>query len=109
MSAGHRRKGAAGELEVVDLLHAHGWTAAHRNFDSGSAGGGDVARGPEGAVLEVKRHRGRLDLPAAIAQAEAAAGDPDLPIVAHRRDGQPWRATLPLEDLLELLAWREQG
>ena len=58
---------------------------------------------------EVKRHRGRLDLPQAIRQAEAAAGDHDLPVVAHRRDGEPWRATLPLVDLLELLAWRERG
>ena len=40
---------------------------------------------------------------------KAAAGDHDLPVVAHRRDGQPWRATLPLVDLLELLAWRERA
>jgi len=109
MSASERRKGAAGELEVVALLQARGWPRAHRNFASGSAGGGDVAQGPEGVVIEVKRHRGRLDLPKAIRQVKAAAGDHDLPIVAHRRDGEPWRATLPLEDLLELLAWREQA
>ncbi len=109
MSAAQRRKGARGELEVIELLHAHGWTAAHRNFGSGSAGGGDVVGGPEGTVLEVKRHGGRLDLPCAVAQAEAAAGAHELPIVAHRRDGEPWRATLPLEDLLELLRFREVG
>jgi len=109
MSASERRKGAAGEREIVELLHAHGWPRAHRNFGSGSAGGGDVAHGPEGVALEVKRHGGRLDLPRAIRQAEAGAGDHDLPIVAHRRDGEPWRATLPLEDLLELLAWRERA
>ena len=33
----------------------------------------------------------------------------DVPVVAHRRDGEPWRATLPLEDLLELLEWRDRG
>ncbi len=37
MSAGSRRKGARGELEVLELLQAHGWTRAHRNFGSGSA------------------------------------------------------------------------
>jgi Holliday junction resolvase len=109
MSASQRNKGARGELEVVELLKAAGWPQAHRQFGSGSAGGADVANGPEGVVLEVKRHRGRLDLPKAIRQVEAAAGDQALPVVAHRRDGEPWRATLPLEDLLELLAWREQG
>jgi len=91
------------------MLAAHGYTRAHRNFGSGSAGGGDVVEGPEGVLLEVKRHRGRLDLPKAIRQVEAAAGEHDLPVVAHRRDGEPWRATLPLEDLLELLEWRDRG
>jgi hypothetical protein len=57
-------------------------------------------------VIEVKRHRGRLDLPKAIRQAEAGAADHDLPIFAHRRDGKRCRATLPFADLLELLAWR---
>jgi len=109
VSASERRKGAEGEREIVELLRGHGWPRAHRNFGSGSAGGGAVAQGPEGTVIEVKRHRGRLDLPKAIRQVEEAAGDHALPVVAHRRDGQPWRATLPLVDLLELLAWRERA
>ncbi len=109
MSASQRRKGARGELEVLALLHAHGWPAAHRNFGSGSRGGGDIAAGPAGVVLEVKRHGGRLDLPAAVRQAQAAAGPLDVPVVAHRRDGENWMATLPLEDLLVLLHFREQA
>jgi hypothetical protein len=109
MAARERNKGIAGELEIVELLRANGWPRAHRNFDSGSAGGGDVARGPEGVVLEVKRHRGRLDLPAAWRQAVDAAGDHDLPVVAHRRDREPWLATLPLADLLDLLHFRESA
>jgi len=108
MSASQRNKGARGELEVVELLKATAWPRAHRNFGSGSAGGGDIARGPEGVSLEVKRHRGRLDLQRAIRQAEEGAGERDVPVVAHRRDGERWQATLPLEDLLELLAWKEQ-
>jgi len=107
MSASQRNKGARGELEVVELLKAAGWPRAHRNFGSGSAGGGDIARGPEGVTIEVKR-RQKLDLPGAIRQAEEGAGERDVPVVAHRRDGERWQATLPLEDLLELLAWREQ-
>ena len=109
MSSSERRKGAEGEREVVALLAAHGYGRAHRNFGSGSAGGGDIAHGPQGFVFEVKRHRGRLDLPAAVRQAEAGCAPGDVPVVAHRRDGEPWRATLPLEDLLALLEWRERG
>ncbi len=109
MSARSRRKGARGELEILELLHARGWPRAHRNFGSGSAGGGDVTDGPAGVVLEVKRHAGRLDLPAAIRQAEAACGPHDLPVVAHRRDGERWRASLPLDELLALLELRERA
>ncbi len=109
MSASQRNKGARGELEVVELLKANAWPRAHRNFGSGSAGGGDIARGPEGTSIESKRHGGRLDLPRAMRQAEEGAAETDVPIVAHRRDGERWLATLPLGDLLELLAWREQG
>ena len=103
-----REKGAAGELEVVELIRAHGWPRAHRNFGSGSAGGGDITEGPGGVVFEVKRHGGYLDLPKAIRQAEECGAPTDLPIVAHRRDREQWRATLPLTDLLELLALRER-
>lgn len=109
MSASQRRKGARGELEVLTLLHAHGWPAAHRNFGSGSRGGGDITAGPAGTVLEVKRHGGRLDLPAAVRQAQAAAGPTDLPVVAHRRDGEEWMATLPLDELLALLQLRQSA
>lgn len=107
MSASQHRKGARGELEVLTLLHAHGWPAAHRNFASGARGHGDIAHGPAGVVLEVKRHGGRLDLPAAVRQAQAAAGPHDVPVVAHRRDGEEWMATLPFDELLALLRLRE--
>jgi len=107
VSASQRRKGARGELEVLALLHAAGWPAAHRNFGSGSRGGGDITAGPAGVVLEVKRHGGRLDLPAAVRQAHAAAGPLDIPVVAHRRDGEDWMGTIPLDELLALLRLRE--
>jgi Holliday junction resolvase len=109
MSARERDKGARGERELVELLHAAGWPRATRNFASGGRGNGDVAGGPQGVVFECKRHRGRLDLPAAMRQAEQAAGELNVPVVAHRRDGHDWWATLPLSDLLDLLALRERG
>ncbi len=107
MSARERRKGAEGERELVELLRAHGWMAARRNFGSGSAGGGDVAGGPGGVHFEIKRTE-RLNVHAAMRQAEADAQPTDLPVVAHRRSRGPWLATLPLEELLALLRGAER-
>lgn len=102
-----RAKGARGELEVIEVLRANGYPHAHRNFDSGSAGGGDIARGPEGVALEVKRTE-RFALREAWAQAsEDAATRGDIPVVAHRWNNGPWLAVLPLDELVVLLRARE--
>lgn len=109
MSKTSRDKGARGELEVIDLLHAAGWKHAHRNFDSGSAGGGDIARGPAGVALEVKRTES-LRLREAWQQAnEDADTRGDIPVVMHRWNGGQWIAFLPADELLALLALREQA
>lgn len=103
-----RAKGAAAENEVRDMIRAHGWTRCHRNFDSGSAGGGDIARGPEGIHLEVKRHE-KLSLPAWLRQAEQEAAEHDIPVVAFRQSRGQWYACLPLDELLPLLRMREMA
>lgn len=108
MGARERRKGAAGELEVVEILRGHGWARAHRNFDSGSQGGGDIAHGPAGCHLEIKRQE-RLSVPAALRQAARDAAPGDVPIVVHRPSRSAWMATLPLDELLALLRLREVG
>jgi hypothetical protein len=109
MGRASRDKGARGEVEVCALLHAHGWKHAHRNFDSGSAGGGDIARGPAGVALEVKRTEA-LRLREAWRQAqEDADGRGDIPVVLHRWNGGGWLAVLPAEELLALLALREKA
>lgn len=97
-----RRKGASGELEVQELARAHGFHACRRAFASGASGGGDLT-GIPGVHVEVKRTE-RLDLPGAFRQAQAAADRGEIPVVAHRSNNQPWLATLPLDDLLALLA-----
>ena len=106
MSATERRKGARGELQVVELCHAHGWPRARRNFMSGGRGGGDVIEGPPDVHIEVK-WRERLNVHVAMGQAEMAARPTDIPIVAHRRNHSDWLATLPLDDVLALLELRE--
>lgn len=103
-----RAKGNRGEREIIDILHAHGWTGAYRNFGSGSQGGGDIARGPAGCNVEVK-HQERCSIWSWIAQSEADARPTDIPLVIFRRNRSGWYAVLPLEELLPLLALREKG
>ncbi len=107
MSGRERRRGASGELEAVELLRGHGWPRAHRNFGSGSQGGGDLTRGPEGVAIEVKRTN-RLRIRDAWAQAEtAAARAGETPVVLTRWDRGPWLAILDADELLALLRLRE--
>lgn len=109
MSATERRKGANAELEVVGLLREHGWENARRTHDGrDQAGRGDIAHGPEGCHIEVKRQE-RLNVPRAVAQATSDADGLNIPIVVHRPSRAPWMATLELDELLALLALREFG
>lgn len=104
-----RSKGARGELEVVEMIRAAGWPACHRNFDSGSAGGGDVARGPRGVAIEIKRTEA-LRLREAWQQAQDDARPRlEIPVVMHRWNGGEWIAMLPADELLALLAFRERA
>ena len=108
MSVSERRKGAAGELEVLELVRAR-WPRATRGFASGATGGGDIAHGPEGVILEVKRVE-KFRLRDAWKQAsEAAEPNGLLPIVATRWSRGEWLAVLPLDELLALLHARESS
>ena len=61
----------------------------------------DLQHNIEGYHFEVK-HRETLALPAWLRQAERDAGE-RVPVVAFRRNNEPWRAVLPLPVLLRLL------
>jgi hypothetical protein len=106
-----RDKGARGELEVVELVRAAGWINATRNFDSGSAGNGDVAFGPAATLIESK-FTDSFALRQCWTQATTDAnhaGVGILPIVAHRWTRQTtWLAITELEELLALLWMRER-
>lgn len=109
MSATERRKGKTGELEIVRILRAHGWAAAERTSNGREQNSrGDIANGPAGVHLEIKRHE-RLNIPKAFDQAVADADPLNIPTVVHRPSRHVWMATLPLEELLPLLALRERG
>lgn len=108
MSAVERRKGAAAEREVITIIRDAGWPDARRTHDGrAQAGRGDVAGGPVGVHWEVKRVE-RLSVPGALAQVRRDADPGDLPVLVHRPSRSDWMATLPLADLLDLLALREQ-
>ena len=104
-----RAKGKRRELEVVHILHRHGWGFAERTSNGRDQGGrGDIAHGPAGCHIEVKGEE-RLSVPKALDQAIRDADRLDIPIVIHRPSRHVWMATLPLEDLLPLLWLRERG
>lgn len=109
MSLTERRKGAAGELEVVKILRAHGWGFAERTSRGvAQKGRCDIANGPAGCAIEVKRQE-RLSVPAALDQLSRDAGPHDIPILVHRPSRHAWMATIPLEELLPLLRLKECG
>ena len=106
-----KKKGSAGERELLSLLEAHG-IPAHRNLQQfvGGVDNPDIAATVCGLPvhLEVKRQE-RLRLSEAMAQAVRAANGHALPIVAHRSNRQPWLLTVRLEDVLQLLHESEMG
>ena len=96
-----KRKGDSFELEVRDVLRAHGYTGAHRNFQSGGQGGGDLADAIPDVHIEAKRHE-RVALPQWWRQACADARPTDSVWVVHRGNQQPLMVTLLLTDLVPL-------
>ena len=109
MSAFQRTKGAAAEREIIQLLREHGWPNAERTSNGRiQLARGDIAHGPEGVHLEIKRHE-RLNVPLAFDQVRRDASPLDVPVLVHRPSRHDWMATLPLEELLPLLALRERA
>ena len=95
-----KKKGSAGERELCAVLTAAGFPA-HRN-DQRFLGGYDNpdidAEGLEAYHFEVKRVE-RLNVSDAFAQAVMdSAGK--VPVVAHRKNREPWLITLKLENWL---------
>jgi hypothetical protein len=101
-----RSKGNRFEREIVDLLRAHGWTSARRNWQSGGQGGGDIIGGPGNVSIECK-HAEVVRIWDWLAQCEADARPTDIPLLVFRRNRSAVYACLPLDELLALLRLRE--
>lgn len=91
-----REKGKRGEREAAEFLR-------HRNFE---ARRGQQYRGGEDSPdlitslpchIEVKFTE-RLNIYAALEQAERDASDGEIPVVMHRRKRKPWIVILKAED-----------
>lgn len=111
---GRRNKGAAGEREVAALLSDELGQVVKRHLGQARDGGHDIQIGR--FVIEVKRQE-RLAIEEWCRQVEAACttvsnidedgelGRP-VPVVVFRRNGQPWRAVVPMNFLV--YAMREE-
>ena len=103
--SGNKSKGTRGEHEIEKILQERG-IRAYRNDQifKGGKGNPDVYAEIAGIPLhiEVKRCE-RLNVPAAMHQAEDDAAENALPVVAHRRNREKWMITLRLDDLLDVL------
>lgn len=97
---GARNKGAAGERELAALLSEHLGFVVRRNLGQARDGADDLT--VQQFRIEVKR-RERLEVDKWSEQVEACAQPGEVPVVAYRRNGQPWRVCLRLDDFIPLM------
>ncbi len=90
-----RNKGAAGERELAGKLRDYGYDARRGQQYSGANDDADVV-GLPGIHIECKRVE-RLDIDKAMEQARRDAREGEIPVVFHRKNGKPWKATMDFE------------
>lgn len=99
MSKKSRDKGLSGEREVRHAFETAGLPVR------GLEGLGDqLVVCPAGLTLHIEVKRAEtLKLPLWTRQAESEAPQGTVPIVVYRRNREPWRASLKLDDLIAML------
>lgn len=108
MAKNSREKGKKGELELAKILREHGYSARRGQQYCGSNGDADVVGLPY-LHIECKRVE-RLNLDSAMGQARGDARDAEKPCVMHRKNREPWKVTMLLDDWIELYReWLEEG
>lgn len=101
-----RTKGKNGELEVRDLIRAHGFDARRGQQFSGSPDSPDVVHSIPKVHVEVKRTEA-FRLYHALEQAGRDACPGDMPTVWHRASRKPWVVVLLAEDFLALVGGKK--
>ena len=103
---GKRNKGAAGERELAKLLTDELGFVVKRNLGQARDGADDITI--QHFRLEVKRQE-RLQIDAWSQQVEACSQPHEVPVVVYRRNGQPWRVCLLLDDFIPMLRDQLEG
>ena len=103
-----KRKGKAGELEIVRALKACGYDVRRTAQYCGNTGEAADVVGLPGIHIEVKRVE-RLNLSEAMSQAIRDAKAGLMPAVFHRRSNAPWMVSMLLEDWIRLYREWEAG
>jgi Holliday junction resolvase len=97
---GRRNKGSHAEREIAAILTDQLGFVVKRNLGQARDGGDDITIGQY--RLEIKRQE-RLQIDAWSQQVEACANPSEVPVVVYRRNGQPWRVCLLLEDFIPMM------
>lgn len=95
-----RNKGAAAERELAAILSDELGFVVKRKLGQARDSGDDIQVGK--FRIETKR-RETLALPAWCRQIEEHCGPGEVPVVAYRQNGQPWRIVMKLQDFLPLM------
>lgn len=104
MQLNSKEKGKRGELEFSHLCKEFGFDVRRSQQYAGIHGDADIV-GLEGIHVEVKRVE-KLNISRAMEQSARDCGQ-DTPIVAHRKNREPWYVTMTAKDWFMLYkAWR---
>ena len=97
---GKRNKGAAGERELAGILKDQLGFEVKRNLGQARDGADDITI--QKFRIEVKRQE-RLQVDRWSEQVESCSKAGEVPVLMYRRNGQPWRVCLRLDDFIPLL------
>ena len=96
-----RAKGKRGELEWASFCREHGYSCRRTAQYCGNTGDASDVTGLPGIHQEVKRVE-RLDLSSAMFQARRDCRPGEVPIVAHRKNGENWMVTMDAGDWFKI-------
>lgn len=97
---GKRNKGAAGERELAGILKDNLGFEVKRNLGQARDGADDITI--QKFRIEVKRQE-RLQVDKWSEQVESCSKSGEIPVLVYRRNGQPWRVCLKLDDFIPML------
>lgn len=101
MPINSRNKGKVGEREWSNICKEQGYNTRRGQQFNGADGSADVI-GIDGLHMEIKRVE-NLNISKAVKQAVSDCRDSEMPIVAHRKNGEEWLVTMRAEDWFILL------